>query len=331
MSLDVQIPDTFSGPMDLLLHLIRRDEMDIYDIPIAKLTAGYLEELSRLDLVDVDEAAEFLDIASRLAEIKSRMLLPEEEREDPEEESEDLDPRAGLVKALLEYKRFKEAAELLRGLADEQARRYPRIAPPPAADLAEEPGEEMDGSDLFAAFQALLYRLAPPGGADQVSYDAGESITVRIAQIENVLAATGTTRFSLLLSGEPKRQEMAGFFIAMLELIRRGRLVARQGDPYGDIILEARTLAPEDLSRDGVRAPAPRGGAAERRYGAPGRSRPFPAAAAFRPPPAVVRDVSISRTARPFPAAGVYGFDARMGKAPPAVAAPVFFTPRFAR
>ncbi|MDR1612485.1 MAG: segregation/condensation protein A [Planctomycetota bacterium] len=331
MSLNVRIPDAFSGPLDLLLHLIRRDEMDIYDIPVARLTAGYLEELSRLAMVDVDEAAEFLDLASRLAEIKSRMLLPEEDREDPEEESEDLDPRAGLVKALLEYKRFKEAAELLRGLADEQARRYPRIAPRPAADLAEEPGAELDGSDLFAAFQALLYRLAPPGGAGQVEYEAKGSIAVRVAQIEGVLAAAGKTRFSLLLSGKPTRGEMAGFFIAMLELIRQGKLVARQADPYGDIILEARSPAPEGLSRDGARGSAPRGGPAARTRRAPGASRPFPAAAAFRPPPAVVRSASISRAARPFPAGGVYGFGARTGKAPRAVAAPAFFTPRFSR
>ena len=114
MSLNVTIPDTFNGPLDLLLHLIRRDEMDIYDIPIARLAASYLEEMRKLAIVDVDEAAEFLDLASRLLEIKSRMLMPPEERLDEEgEEEEDFDPRSGLVEALLEYRRFKDAARML--------------------------------------------------------------------------------------------------------------------------------------------------------------------------------------------------------------------------
>ncbi|MDR0362579.1 MAG: segregation/condensation protein A [Planctomycetota bacterium] len=325
MSLNVQIPDTFSGPLDLLLHLIRRDEMDIHDIPIAQLTSAYMEEIEKLELVDVDEASEFLDLASRLAEIKSRMLLPEEERDDAGEDIDDPDPRAGLVRALLEYRRFKEAAELLRGLAEEQARRYPRIAPPPALDIAEEPVERLDSSDLFEAFQALLFRLVPADGADAVHYQRKfPPVTVRIKQIENVLASAGKTRFSLLLSGKPTREEMVGFFIAMLELIRRGKVAARQGGPYGDIVIEARTPGVGE-SVEGGRA----GGRAARRRVARGRGAgkagaAFPRAVVYRPPPSV----QARRPPPAFPSGGRYGFNATpVGTSPP----PVFFSPCRAR
>ncbi|MCC8107531.1 MAG: segregation/condensation protein A, partial [Planctomycetes bacterium] len=130
MSLNVTIPDTFNGPLGLLHSLILRDEIDIYDIPIARLTNSYLEEIKKLDIINVDEGAEFLDLASRLLEIKLRMLVPPEEGElEDAEEDDDFDPRGSLVEALLEYRRFKDAARLLGELAEEQARRFPRVAP----------------------------------------------------------------------------------------------------------------------------------------------------------------------------------------------------------
>lgn len=238
MSLTVTIPDTFNGPLDLLLHLIRRDEMDIHDIPIAKLTQAYLEEIRARDLVNMDEAAEFLDLASRLIDIKSRMLLPPEERDEAEEE-EEADPRSGLVEALLEYRRFKDASRLLSDLAEEQARRYPRVSPPMAFRLAAEEEEPKGPEDLFSAFQNLFLRLAPDNDSNVITYTEVPT-TVRIEQIETVLRDMGKTRFSLLLSGKPNRREMVGFFIAMLEMIRQGKLVARQAANFSDIILERR-------------------------------------------------------------------------------------------
>ncbi|MCC8189548.1 MAG: segregation/condensation protein A, partial [Planctomycetes bacterium] len=238
MSLTVTIPNTFNGPLDLLLHLIRRDEMDIYDIPIARLTATYLEEMAKLDLVDVDEGAEFLDLASRLLEIKSRMLIPPEEREDESaEEEEDFDPRSGLVEALLEYRRFKDAARLLGEMAEEQARRFPRIAPRLALQPPDGEDDAADCMDLFTAFQALLVRMMPTEDSTVITYTEVPT-SVRIEQIQAVLADVGTTRFSLLLSGSPDRREMVGFFIALLELIRQGRVTARQTDNFADIVLE---------------------------------------------------------------------------------------------
>lgn len=238
MSLTVAIPDTFSGPLDLLLHLIRRDEMDIHDIPIARLTASYLAEMDKLDIVDVDEAAEFLDLASRLLEIKSRMLVPrEDEAEGEEGEDDDLDPRSGLVEALLEYRRFKEAARLLGDLAEEQGRRYPRVAPRLEFTVIDEAPLDADVMDLFSAFQSMILRIVPADESTEITYTEVPT-SVRIRQIEEVLVGLGKTRFSLLLSEKPTRREMVGFFIAILELVRQGRIVARQSVNFADIVIE---------------------------------------------------------------------------------------------
>ncbi len=243
MSLNITIPDTFDGPLDLLLHLIRRDEMDIYDIPIARLTQTYLDEMAKLSLIDVDEGAEFLDLASRLLEIKTRMLLPPEElEEEAGEEEEEFDPRSGLVAALLEYRRFKDAAKLLGGMAEEQERRYPRVAPRMEFSSVS-PAAPAESNDLLRAFQGLLDRmLGDAADAPDVITYTEVSIATRAEQITENLAAVEKTRFSRLLSDRPTRSEMVGLFIAMLELIRQGRIIARQSDDFSDIIIERRVV-----------------------------------------------------------------------------------------
>ena len=241
MSLNVTIPDTFNGPLDLLLHLIRRDEMDIYDIPIALLTNSYLEEMGKLEIIDVDEGAEFLDLASRLLEIKSRMLIPPDELEDSaEEEDEDFDPRSGLVEALLEYRRFKDAAKMLGDMAEEQARRYPRISPRMEFTFVQQAATS-SSNDLMRAFQSLLDRMLTviSDTPDVITYTE-VSISTRQQQIVENLAAVEKTRFSRLLSDAPSKSEMVGLFIAMLELVRQGKIIARQTDNFSDIIIERR-------------------------------------------------------------------------------------------
>ncbi len=238
MSLNVAIPDTFSGPLGLLHSLIIRDEIDIYDIPIAKLTASYCEEIARMEVINIDEGAEFLDLASRLKDIKLRMLLPPEDLPEDDGDGDDgFDPRASLVEALLEYRRFKDAARLLGELAEEQARRFPRVAPRMQFRIIEaESGEDRDSLGLLLAMQSMLERLSAP----EVIESHEIPIATRIEQIREVLLKRGVTRFSLLLSSTPNRKEMVAFFVAMLELIRRGELAARQTESFSDIILEKR-------------------------------------------------------------------------------------------
>ena len=299
MSLKVTIPDTFSGPLDLLLHLIRRDEMDIYDIPIAQLTNAYLEELQKLEIIDVDEGAEFLDLASRLLEIKSRLLLPPDELEETEEEEEDdFDPRTGLVEALLEYRRFKDAAKTLGDMAEEQARRYPRISPKMEFSQLQAESAISSSNDLMRAFQNMLDRMLTDfsDAPDVINYTE-VSIATRIQQIEENLLAVEKNRFSRLLSDAPTRGEMVGLFVAILELVRQGRIIARQTDNFSDIVLERRErpAVPASVVTIGRRLSA--------RSGFPGAPRPV-AKASVLPP----------KRQRPFPAPPTR---TKCGKTPP--------------
>lgn len=284
MSLNVTIPDTFNGPLGLLHSLIVRDEIDIYDIPIAKLTATYCEEIEKMEVINIDEGAEFLDLASRLKDIKLRMLLPPEESLDGEEdEDEGVDPRASLVEALLEYRRFKDAARILGGLADEQARRYARVAPRMRFRIIGGDDPEGDSLGLFLAMQNMLARITAP----EVIESHEIPVSTRIEQIQEVLLKRERTRFSLLLSSNPGRREMVGFFVALLELIRRHVVTARQADDFSDIIIERREESVKDVSRS-----------AHRRL-RPGRC--FPEANAVRVVKAIAKKTEPNRS--PFPAA----------------------------
>ncbi|MDR2390149.1 MAG: segregation/condensation protein A [Planctomycetota bacterium] len=305
MSLDVAIPDTFSGPLDLLLDLIRREEMDINDINVARLASAYLGELRKMALVDVDEAGEFLSLASRLLEIKSRLILPPEEEtaEGEDDGDENFDPRADLVAVLLEYRRFRDAAKHLGDMAEERSRRFPRFpplpdAPPPAAT-------QSDGLELMRAFRSILER-AQSRMAGRIFAPVHREVPIasRIQQIGIVLAEAGRTRFSLLLSDDPDRMEIVGFFVAMLEMIRQGILIARQVDNFTDIVLEPHELS-QEKGKPAFRRPArirlfaPSGfsGAAGRKKSGPLRripclAAPVPSRMGKRPARAIVQPPS---------------------------------------
>jgi len=237
---EVQVENTFRGPLDLLLYLVKRDEIDIHDIPISHLTRAYLEELDRLRDLDIDLASEFLAMASLLMEIKSRMLLPPGTTGEEDEDEENFDPRAGLVQALLEYKRFKEAAETLGHLAEDHSRRFARLAPPPEFFIEDESEQIADAGvyDLLAAFQKMINAMRVSEAVEIVSDEV--STEVRIEQITTVLRDRDHVRFSELLSDEPSKSEMVGFFIAMLELIRLKQVRAYQTADFSEIYLEKR-------------------------------------------------------------------------------------------
>ena len=242
MSSKVSIPDTFNGPMGLLYSLIIRDEIDIFDIPIARVTAAYCEEIAKMEHVNIDEEGEFLLLASRLKDIKLRMLFPPEERIDEDEEDEDYDPRPSLVEALLEYRRFKDAARMLGDMAEEQSRRYPRVAPRMEFRLAGDMAPESDSHGLLRALQNMINRLAREESGEERQERKQTEIPIarRIEQVESVLSAKGEARFSHLLSDKPDRGEMVGFFMALLELMRRGVIHARQTEDFSDIVIEPR-------------------------------------------------------------------------------------------
>jgi segregation and condensation protein A len=213
----VKLSDIFEGPMDLLVHLIKKNEVNIYDIPIALITEQYLHYLQWMDALNVDYAAEFLVMASSLTQIKSRMLLPIH----PEEEGDEDDPRQMIVRPLLEYLKLKSAAEQLaeRPLLGEDT--FTRPAKPAAQALTDD--EEVIKIGLFELIDAFQRILAGLPDDAKIEFTA-DTITVkeRISQIADALEARGSLTFFELFSLQPTRSEIVVTFLAILEMVKLG-------------------------------------------------------------------------------------------------------------
>ncbi|MCS6978093.1 MAG: segregation/condensation protein A [Gemmatales bacterium] len=230
--------DIYRGPLDLLLYLVKRNEVDIRDIPIALITEQYLAYLEVLKEVDVEQAAEFLVMAGTLIEIKSRSLLP---RSDENTDEED-DPRHSLVQQLLEYKRFKELAEALERRAESQGLRMPRSAPvwPTESQTEFQPVGPVEVWDLVSAFSRLIRETL---AEEQAEVFVDETpIQVWIDELLSHLAAKGRARFDELFVPPRTRRRLLGLFLALLDLMKSGRVSAEQEVPFGDIWVE---LLPE--------------------------------------------------------------------------------------
>ena len=240
--------DVYNGPLDLLLYLLKRDELDIYDIPIARITDTYmsyvrmLKELSKEGGLDINVAGDFLVMAASLMEIKSAMLLPKppiSQADGDSAASELADPRYELVQKLLEYKKFKDAANLLDFKQHEHAARFPRFpalrkeeggdeAPP--VDL-----DEVQIWDLLDAFNRLMAEVGTGGGRfHEVTYD-DTPIDLHAADIEDRLNREGRLTLRDLITGRTTRSEMVGVFLALLELIREKKILVQQDEHLGDV------------------------------------------------------------------------------------------------
>jgi segregation and condensation protein A len=222
---------SFDGPLDLLLFLIRRDEIDVFDIPVAHITGEYLKVLGTMRAMDLDVGGEFVVMATTLLRIKSQMLLPQES-EDAEEE----DPREELVRRLLEYQRFKTAAGRLDTLADEEAERFRRGVEGPPDDLPQGPPVE-DEVTLFHLLDAL--RVVVTRRADGVDFHRvirpEVTLEERLAHVTTVLRERDGVPFVDLFSDDLRRTSIVATFVAILELARTGVLYLRQAVPRGDI------------------------------------------------------------------------------------------------
>jgi segregation and condensation protein A len=226
--------EAYSGPMDLLLYLIQKEEVDVHDIPVARILEKYLEALRSTNVLDLDRAGEFLVMASTLLALKSAMLLP---TEDPGL-GEILDPREELVRQIIEYRRVKEAGALLRGLQEEASLRWPRGRAPipeaPPEEGAEPPGvREATLYDVFAAFHRLL-RETQSGETRRILYD-DMPMEQHVERILGAIAASGRAGLLALLGERRDRSFVLGTFLAILELMKEGRLMAIQGAAGADI------------------------------------------------------------------------------------------------
>lgn len=210
----VRLEDIFEGPMDLLVHLIKKHEVDIYDIPIALITKQYLEYLEWMKTMNIDVAGDFLVMASTLAQIKSRMLIPAHENENDDE-----DPRLELVRPLEEYLRMKSAAERLseRDLLGEDT----FVRNPGQEDYLLNPEDAVISVGLFElidAFQKILENITP-GSRIEINAD---TITVRdrIVQIVDIFETRGSVTFNELFSKNADKSEVIVTFLAILEMVR---------------------------------------------------------------------------------------------------------------
>ena len=231
MSYKVKL-ELFEGPLDLLLYLIKKEEIDIHDIPIAKITAQYLEALDLMKMLDLDIAGEFLVMAATLMQIKSRMLLPPEEQ--PPQEEEEPDPREELVKRLLEYQKFKEAASRLAQMEGERRDFFTRRGSlPEGVGEGEETYFEANIFDLINAFSQVTERLSK-----QQFYEVlKEEFTVedKIHQILHILTQKPVLYFSEMFEQTKSKVEVVATFLAILGLIRLKEIMAHQRQSFGEI------------------------------------------------------------------------------------------------
>lgn len=250
--------DVYNGPMDLLLYLIKRDELDVYDIPISRITGSYMEYVTMLQTMessqglDINVAGEFVVMAATLMEIKSAMLLPRlTPSADPNAPAttEDItDPRYELVQKLLEYKRFKDSALLLEQKALVHAQRFPRFPAtldrsggdePPPLDM-----EEVQIWDLLEAFNRLMREVGLRKTFHEVVYD-DTPIDLHAADIEDRLKRDGKLTLRQLIVERKSKSEMIGVFLAVLELTRQKKILVAQGEA-GEIEI---VTAPEEHRR----------------------------------------------------------------------------------
>lgn len=229
----VQLP-FFEGPLDLLLHLIERRELDITKVSLAMVTDEYMAYLAALERVDPGRVADFLVVAARLLLLKSRMLLPQERQEEEEEE----DDGEALARALEAYRQFKQIAELLAEREAAGLRAYVREAPPP--DL--EPRLSPNGvsvNDLLAALRDILrQKPPPPESVDTVVRPLRVTVRQRIRTLAARLRQGGRFRFEELFAGDVDRQDVIATFLALLETLKLGWARVEQEKPFAPIYIE---------------------------------------------------------------------------------------------
>jgi len=226
--------ERFEGPLDLLLHLIKRDEIDIYDIPISHITEQYLRYLDLMRQLDLEVAGDFLVMAATLMRIKAKMLLPLPAVGEVDEPG---DPREELVQRLVEYRQFKEAAHTLRSREDERRLLFERGMLPGDDEVGPLPLARVSLFSLIDALNRVLARVPEPS----VYAVQTESFAVedKIELLTATLRRRGRLSFEELLAGCRSRSEMVVTFIALLELIKLGEALVVQHETFGDITIVA--------------------------------------------------------------------------------------------
>lgn len=226
--------EVFEGPLDLLLYLIKKEEVDIYDIPIERITNQYMEYLTLMQMLNLEVAGEFLVMAATLMYIKSRMLLPADQQVTDNEEEGGEDPRWELIRQLVEYKKFKDAALQLSQREEEQSRIYARGGEVEVEPDTQLPLAEVSIFDLINAFNEVLKRATTRDDFREIMEERF-TVSDKIEEILYTLRDRSEMLFSEVFEKATSRAEIVVTFLALLELIRLKRLKVRQEKAFGEI------------------------------------------------------------------------------------------------
>ena len=235
--------EVFEGPLDLLLYLIKKEEVDIYEVNLTSLATQFIEYIETMRLLDLEIAGEFLVMASTLMYIKSRELLPVDQQVQVEGEEDGQDPRWELIRQLVEYKKFKDAAAQLQDLEARQENIFPRIPGKLEFDTAvPAPRPEVSIFDLVNAVNSVLKRFNKREDLRDIFEDKW-TVSEKIEYLLRLTSERQTLRFSELFEGVTSRSEVVCTFLALLELIRLKQLTAIQDQAFGEIQI-CRVIAP---------------------------------------------------------------------------------------
>ena len=227
--------EVFEGPLDLLLYLIKKEEVDIYEVNLTSLATQFIEYIEVMRMLDLDIAGEFLVMASTLMYIKSRELLPVDLQVQVEDEDEGEDPRWELIRQLVEYKKFKDAAAQLQTREHEQENIFPRV--PGKLDFSDDRPvlrPEVSIFDLVNAVNSILKRINQRDDPRDIFEDKW-SVSEKIEELARLILEKASLKFTELFVGATSRSEVVCTFLALLELIRLRQLTCVQSDQFGEI------------------------------------------------------------------------------------------------
>ncbi len=237
----------YHGPMDLLLYLIKKEEVDIHSVPIASITQQYIEYVGIIRQIDPNISGEFLVLAATLLEIKTRSMLPANEAENAEDDDFS-DPRIDLVRQLLEYKQFKDAARELDSLAEQRSMQFHRAPAAIEDDMPEIDMDDVQIWDLFEAFRSVMDAVGSMPGQREIIYDDTPQ-ELHQMDILDRLERAGTVSFRSLFEGRNSRPEICGVFLAILELVRAKQILVKK--PRGTAELQLELRPDRQQHRDG--------------------------------------------------------------------------------
>lgn len=227
--------EVYEGPLDLLLYLIKKEEVDIYEVNLTQLATRFIEYIDTMRMLDLEIAGEFVVMAATLMYIKSRELLPKDQQVQTESDIDEEDPRWELIRQLVEYKKFKDAAAQLQELEVRQESIFPRLPPKLEFDR-EQPVNKAEASifDLVNAVSNILKRFSEKEDLREIFEDKW-SVSEKIDLLRRQITSRPRLKFSEMFEGATSRTEVVVTFLAMLELIRLRVLVALQSEEFGDI------------------------------------------------------------------------------------------------